>query len=358
MASAALRRRSDQIWLDVGQTIGGGPLARHVATVVVEQWAKSGLDCVCLGPDEIAFAEALRQSLACPIVCSNFRHEGVAAYWDCRGLRVSSVVEARPGSGTTTEPCIPALDSLFTGAAAAGLLPVVALHAEGATRLSVLAWLRSVSRRFIIFDVGSKEASERGVARYGGGMIIRFAGQGRSFADVDWDLQDPHYWARFTLLDAKKGNSTSVASRFQEIVARDVEVDGGHRTSYIGSSACRECHFAEYDTWSRTRHAAAIRSLDAARMGLRPDCYVCHVTSAATLPGAHGGGLPTRHEPLDCVGCESCHGPGQQHRDSRAKTIVEPAATCAMCHVGKFSSTFGYRDSIAKATCQSGSKQR
>jgi hypothetical protein len=92
MATAALMRWPGQIWIDAGQSIGGGPLATHVAGIVAEHWAAVNVDCVCLGADEIDLVEELRARLSCPLVCANVVRDGVLSHWDSGGVRVSSII--------------------------------------------------------------------------------------------------------------------------------------------------------------------------------------------------------------------------------------------------------------------------
>lgn len=356
MGSAVATRRKGQLWIDVGDTVGDGPLRPFVAKSVAEQWQLGGVDCVCLSPSELPELEQLRSALQVPFVCANCTVEGVSSHADFGGIRVSSVIGQESALNEHISDGVVALQAVFTGALADGLMPVVALHAKGRQRHAMLSFVRSVDQRFVVFDVGSTVASERGVARYGGGMVIRSAGRGRSFVDVAFNPEDPVYWAAITERDAKKGADNRVAELFRREVVAGV-VDGDHLTSgYIGSTACAECHAREYDTWSKTRHASAMHSLERVEVDGRPDCYVCHVSSRATLPGTSGNGIPVRNARFDNVGCESCHGPGAQHKSVRAQLSVSPEATCGQCHVGKFSDGFEFAKKIGSATCQPSGK--
>jgi len=70
-------------------------------------------------------------------------------------------------------------------------------------------------------------------------------------------------------------------------------------------------------------------------------CLLCHDDMESTLKGTpHGQKLDPR-SPAATQGCESCHGPGQQHVDDDAKghirkfakvTAEESSATCLACH--------------------------
>lgn len=102
-----------------------------------------------------------------------------------------------------------------------------------------------------------------------------------------------------------------------------------------GSEACRGCHLPEYAQWNETGHARAYNALEASKRHLDNDCYSCHVTGA-DLPG----GPQTAAEvpaTLRNVGCESCHGVGNEHAKNpqlvKMKAGVD-GSLCTTCHDG------------------------
>ena len=103
---------------------------------------------------------------------------------------------------------------------------------------------------------------------------------------------------------------------------------------FVGSQSCRACHTEQWEQWSGTAHAHAYDTLVKENRHLDADCYSCHVT------GAGLGGPTTPHAvgSLKNVGCESCHGPGQEHLGAAAKGYImnPPAqAICTHCHDGE-----------------------
>ena len=99
-----------------------------------------------------------------------------------------------------------------------------------------------------------------------------------------------------------------------------VVVAGGRRVSarpprdatYIGQKKCRICHFKEYRSWKKTKHAKAWSTLPEEDRG-RPGCYRRHVTGY----GEAGGYVNESETPrLSGVQCESCHGPGSAHAEA------------------------------------------
>lgn len=100
---------------------------------------------------------------------------------------------------------------------------------------------------------------------------------------------------------------------------------------FVGSEACRDCHLREYEDWLRTPHAQAFTLLEQEGEADNGTCQPCHTTGY----GRPGGfmGLQVTPDRVH-VGCESCHGPGEDHvRDPRKNGL--PAVeeeTCRRCH--------------------------
>jgi peroxiredoxin len=103
---------------------------------------------------------------------------------------------------------------------------------------------------------------------------------------------------------------------------------------YVGSDACRSCHAAEWDTWSKQPHAQALASLEAKQQAGNADCLRCHTTAYGLPGGFPTGAAPDRHPDLARVGCESCHGPGEKHVAEGSRklgTIVSLGDKCDSC---------------------------
>lgn len=80
---------------------------------------------------------------------------------------------------------------------------------------------------------------------------------------------------------------------------------------WIGSRACTECHKAEHDSWSASKHSHAVATLVAKGEATNALCIRCHdrdrpAPSSSAAPTSDGG-----------VGCEACHGPGRLHAEAR-----------------------------------------
>jgi hypothetical protein len=98
------------------------------------------------------------------------------------------------------------------------------------------------------------------------------------------------------------------------------------------------CHFKEYRSWKKTKHAKAWDNLPEKDRS-RPECYRCHVTGY----DRSGGYLSDEETPqLRGVQCEACHGPGDVHAEvakeeeseEKIDALIDkvPQNTCNECH--------------------------
>ena len=120
--------------------------------------------------------------------------------------------------------------------------------------------------------------------------------------------------------------------------------------NYTGVKRCSSCHFKQYMTWKKTKHAKEAWESVTAKYRASAECLPCHTT---------GYGQPTGFKDeasspnLTGTTCEACHGPGSKHeevcqqyvnkkltpdeekiaRDSIYK--VRPGNVCASCHVAQ-----------------------
>jgi hypothetical protein len=109
-----------------------------------------------------------------------------------------------------------------------------------------------------------------------------------------------------------------------------------------GTESCRRCHAADGETWQKSKHAGAWKSLAASGAEVDPECQRCHTTGYG-LPG--GFASVRRSKALVDVGCESCHGPSQGHAaDPAVHTIHFRQAKdqCQGCHDRENSPKFAY----------------
>lgn len=129
---------------------------------------------------------------------------------------------------------------------------------------------------------------------------------------------------------------------------------------FVGSAACQPCHSYQYDQWQKSSHARAYETLRNSSQQYNLRCLPCHTTWQIP-PGAtaeKGFGIAT----LDLleippqrqnVGCESCHGPGQDHiKDGKAGTFVEiKEKICVFCHSQQMDPDFRFQEKVRKIRC-------
>ena len=103
---------------------------------------------------------------------------------------------------------------------------------------------------------------------------------------------------------------------------------------YVGSSTCLACHPAQFAQWRTTDHSTAWATLVEIGRERDLDCFACHATGALDPRGpqhpAHLGALKN-------MGCESCHGPGEDHvANPGAGTMPKNVGRkiCIGCHDG------------------------
>jgi hypothetical protein len=119
--------------------------------------------------------------------------------------------------------------------------------------------------------------------------------------------------------------------------------------TYIGSKACSACHFKQYTSWKKTKHAKEAWESVPAKYQADPECVKCHATGY----GQPSGFKDAKSTPnLIGTTCEACHGPGSEHekackpflnkktlspdeektaRDSIYKVL--PKNVCVSCHL-------------------------
>jgi hypothetical protein len=110
---------------------------------------------------------------------------------------------------------------------------------------------------------------------------------------------------------------------------------------YVGSAACRECHEESYGVWEKSKHRRAMATLEKAGYHYSPECIVCHVVGYGATDG-----YVAKEDTLELanVGCESCHGRGGRHVETKGKSegsVVPGAeAACKPCHTPEHSRRF------------------
>jgi len=152
---------------------------------------------------------------------------------------------------------------------------------------------------------------------------------------------------------------------------------GVDQAVYQGVAKCKTCHKKvkqgeQYGIWQKTAHAKAFDTLAgekareyATAAGVDdpqadPACLKCHVTAFDVAPEFLG----KKYKIEDGVGCESCHGPGQNYYKKKIMIsivkgdttpesvglIIPEEETCLTCHNDKSPAFkgFDFEDAMAK----------
>ncbi len=199
-------------------------------------------------------------------------------------------------------------------------------------RLVVEQRLRADRQRFAALDGTDGTEEERAaVARALQGQISAGEAALRRFEEAG-----VLFTHRLEALSASVGEDAEVAAwvrEYKEQTRRPVSAPSRAGSTarppapggpfYTGSAACRSCHDEAYRAWLGTSHARAYAALGSNNRD--PSCLGCHATR---LRRASGLSL----EPV--VGCETCHGPGGNHRTSANIARRPGPAVCGGCHRG------------------------
>ncbi len=166
-----------------------------------------------------------------------------------------------------------------------------------------------------------------------------------------------------------------IAMMFTPLLVPDgaVQAQEGAAT-YVGSDACKKCHFKQHRYWKKTSKYKALESLEPTAednadlfakkkaAGLDPakdystdkTCLACHTTGFGKKGGYPEDGAGDAAEAMGQVGCEACHGAGSKYVEHKKKEleankeakftfenlapfgIVDPSKeVCAGCHNDK-----------------------
>jgi hypothetical protein len=132
-------------------------------------------------------------------------------------------------------------------------------------------------------------------------------------------------------------NRTVEEKRFSDDVRyRSVQ---GTLSTFVGSTACMNCHPLFHQQWSNTPHAFAFETLVEKGYAFNPECVYCHVVGY----GAPTGYISPEKTPhLAGVQCESCHGAGKEHLEGKPMESGVPEEVCVRCHDDVHSPPFEY----------------
>lgn len=129
------------------------------------------------------------------------------------------------------------------------------------------------------------------------------------------------------------------------------------KNEIAGGSACRHCHDKQTDFWQTTRHAGAFSTLAEQGQTFNLQCLPCHVTAGRVVASSVDAELLfllSLDSDRQTIGCEVCHGPGNNHLlspETTAPLRLPPEETCLQCHTAERDSGFNYPAKLAAIAC-------
>jgi hypothetical protein len=217
-------------------------------------------------------------------------------------------------------------------------------------------------RRFVGLDdvdvVMTSSADEEYGAPYkiGDTVVVSYGTRGMRIAKLDVAIDDRQRIGAYRntvvklakdvpdssrLADWYDGYTAEVKENHYSLAERRKALESGD-SSFAGGQSCAACHVGAARTWSESKHAKAIRTLEMVNKQFDPDCLGCHTVGFNRTGGFIDLSVSSA---LSNVQCEACHGAGRQHVESggaqkTANATLSPEAICLQCHVGDHSPGF------------------
>ncbi len=206
---------------------------------------------------------------------------------------------------------------------------------------------------------GGEEDEPSEPVRVGRTLVVSAGSKGRHLGRIEIPLDEAGQPGEAAHEAIPMDEGTGESARMKDLLAAyqvrlreerilETRPRGEHpRGKYAGSAACQDCHEREYGIWRGTAHSHAYETLEREKHDWDPECAVCHSTGFAWESGFLS---PSATPALGGVGCESCHGPGEEHAARGGEVPTEPVAatTCRTCHTATQTPHFDYRTFFEK----------
>jgi len=128
----------------------------------------------------------------------------------------------------------------------------------------------------------------------------------------------------------------------EELLEQVFKSDLPSNLTFIGNDDCALCHNRIFKHWEGTDHASAYETLVTAEHEYDPECVECHVIGLNYFTGFET--IESTPE-LMGVGCESCHGPGSDHKETQSNDYGRVSVEdCEVCHNDEHSPNFEFKD--------------
>ncbi len=128
----------------------------------------------------------------------------------------------------------------------------------------------------------------------------------------------------------------------EELLAQVFKVDPPSGLEFIGNKDCAVCHGKIFKHWEETGHSSAYETLVRSGHEYDPECVECHVIGLNYFTGFE---TIESTPALKGVGCESCHGPGSDHKETLSKDYGRVGVeNCEICHNDEHSPNFEFKE--------------
>ncbi|MFQ5714310.1 MAG: multiheme c-type cytochrome [Candidatus Scalinduaceae bacterium] len=128
----------------------------------------------------------------------------------------------------------------------------------------------------------------------------------------------------------------------EELLKKVFKSDPPSGFAFIGNDDCAVCHNKIFKHWEETRHASAYETLVKVGHEYDPECVSCHTIGLHYFTGFETIESTPK---MKGVGCESCHGPGSNHKETQSKGYGSVNADgCVTCHEDEHSPNFQFEE--------------
>jgi len=353
---ALLKTLRERGWPLVGLDVGGiargfGRQAELKFQVMVDGMRKAGYEAITLGKSDLRLpaAELLSVTAGTADEPSPFHSANVALFgFDAKMTAPWRVIEAAGmkigvtgvlGKKWQAEINNSEIEMIDPETALAKVLPELKNKADYLVLLAhaTMEETRRLAEEFPEFDLvitagGAPEPPAKAL-RIGGKTILVEVGEKGMDAIVLGLFDDPLHPVRYQRvpLDSRFPASVEMVMLmrlYQDQLKREGFSGLGIRPvphpqneingRFVGSKQCETCHEEVYDVWRRSGHGRAYRTLtelDPPR-NFDPECVSCHVVGwhpTGFFPYKGGYRSLEKTPKLINTGCETCHGPGENH---------------------------------------------
>lgn len=292
-----------------------------------------------LGADTLLQA---REIAGFPFVCANVKRDGQLLFdRTCRlgdtPWLLTGLVPGLPGvAGLEASPPAEALAEVVAGLAERDHLLVIWNGKDDDVR-KIAAAVPADCRPRVVVAFGGSSDLPRALDPVDGVRIVAIGSKGRDVCIVRPDPGEQAFVAHRRLEEALKGREDirAMLDGYRQALKDERLAENWPRreaaSTYIGDSGCIECHKEICAQLDPTPHEHAFASLEATNDHYDPECVSCHVVGWAEQGGYVS---PEQSKHLVNVQCEACHGPGEAHAQSQAKTPNGKLGSqyCLRCH--------------------------